>query len=79
MKGNQLPSPSARDFFNIDAELVARLSIIEGIAIPEERLPAVAARLRELYELAAVLDSIDDVDIVPASVYDPSWPEATLR
>jgi hypothetical protein len=66
-------------FSDIDAELVARLSKIEGISIPSERLPDVAARLRELHELAAVLDEIDGIDVAPAAVFDPSWPSEPQR
>ncbi len=63
----------------ITEELVARLGRLEGLSFPEERLPAIAARLQELYALATVLESIDDTGVAPASRFDPSWPEGIDR
>ena len=65
----------------ITEELVAQLGRIEGMEFPAERLPFIAARLREMHELAAVLDVLDaedattPVDLAPAGGFDPSWPE----
>ena len=61
----------------ITEELVAQLGRIEGMEFPAERLPFIAARLREMHELD-VLDAEDvttPVDLAPAGGFDPSWPE----
>ena len=65
----------------ITNELVAQLGRVEGLEFPEERLPLIAARLREMHELAAVLDVLDTAegidagDVAPAGTFDPAWPE----
>jgi hypothetical protein len=66
------PLPAAGE---IDEELVASLGRLVGVPLAEERLPAVAARLRELFEIAAVLDILDLEGFEPAARFDPSWPE----
>jgi len=60
----------------IDEELVAKLGEIAGLNYPAERLPAIAARLRELHTLAVALDSIDQIDSAPAVRFDPTWQES---
>jgi hypothetical protein len=69
---NELPVPATAE---ITEELVARLGRIEGLDFPVERLPAITARLRELHEIAAVLESIEPIEIAPASRFDPAWPD----
>jgi len=69
-----LSERSAPAIAEITEDLVARLGRIEGLTFPAQRLPAIAARLRELHEIAAVLESIEPIEIAPASRFDPAWP-----
>ena len=59
----------------ITEEAVATLARIAGLRIPAGDLSAVAARLAELYVLAADLDGIDLEGVEPSVRYDPRWPE----
>lgn len=70
---------SARDTTEITPELVAQLGRSVGLRFPEERLPLIAARLREMHEVATALDILDRgdaielADIAPAGAFDPAW------
>mgnify|MGYP000885809938 CR=1 FL=1 len=44
-----------------------------GLDIPADRIPAIAQRLREMHELASVIDDIDVGLVPPSGVFDPAW------
>jgi Asp-tRNA(Asn)/Glu-tRNA(Gln) amidotransferase C subunit len=57
-------------------EEVAVLARAAGLTIPPQRLAVVAERLRDMYELAAVIEEHDLDGIEIGSRFDPSWPAA---
>lgn len=63
----------------ITEELVAALGRAVGLALPAERLPVIAKRLRDLHAVAAELDGLDLAAFEPAARYDASWPEGDAR
>jgi hypothetical protein len=67
---------------NADAAItsgtVAVMARLAGLDIPSDRLPAIAVRLRELFELAAEIDGLDLDGIEPAMGFDPRWPEEAM-
>lgn len=64
---------------SISGELVAMLGRAVGLALPAERLPVIAQRLRELYAVAVELDGLDLTAFEPAARYDASWPEGGAK
>jgi Asp-tRNA(Asn)/Glu-tRNA(Gln) amidotransferase C subunit len=56
-------------------ETVADLARVAGFSVPPERLAGVTERLRDLYRLAADLESLDLTGVEPASSFDPDWSE----
>jgi Asp-tRNA(Asn)/Glu-tRNA(Gln) amidotransferase C subunit len=69
-----MASQTARDEFDdINVAAVAGLARLARLNVAPDRLPQLTARLRELFEMARGIDSIDLSDVEPTATYDPSW------
>lgn len=64
---------------NLTEAEVATLARVAGLSIPPERLLLVTERLRDMYELAAVIDEVDLEGVEMHSRFDPSWPAEATR
>ena len=69
------PKTVQRQTAPVTDEATAALAKMVGLDIPSDRLPAVAARLDELRQTAAVLRELRIDDDPPRAVFDPRWTE----
>lgn len=58
-----------------DGQRLRLLSELVGVPIDPQRLPAVAAYLAEVRQLADELLGLDLDAAPPGAIYDPRWPE----